>query len=455
MGTNKKRSKKRSSAKKRLFENLITGKNGAVLPIAANVTTILRLHPDWQGVLVHDVFAHTVRVTKAPPWDKLDSPAVVKIGEWSDADTARLGNWLSRMGLHVKAAVIEAAILVASDAARVHPVQEYLNGLKWDRKKRLYKFASEYLGAEQSEYTELIGTKWMIGAVARAMEPGCQVDNTLILESPHQGKRKSSALRALVPDPSWFGETPIEIGNKDSYQALRGKWIYALDELDSTRRAETTRVKGFLTQRIDTYRPSFGRRTYDFPRQTVFCGSTNEEHYLADRTGNRRYWPLRVKRTDTDAIERDRDQLWAEAVHLYKQKESWWDDNERFRQLCEAEQAEREQPDDWFPVIRKWVRSYDNGWGVLTLDVLTKSRLQFKAHEIHNGHTQRCAAVLRDLGYIRGARVRAGDKSNGARKQVRKYCLPTPKQRKRQRKRFEKLWGEKFGKSPKNDEKTH
>lgn len=121
------------------------------------------------------------------------------------------------------------------------------------------------------------------------MDPGCQVDNTLILETPTQGERKSSALRALVPDESWFGETPIEIGNKDSYQALRGKWIYALDELDSTRRAEQTRVKSFLTARIDCYRPSYGRRTQDFPRHTIFCGSTNEENYLPDRTGNRRY----------------------------------------------------------------------------------------------------------------------------------------------------------------------
>lgn len=412
---------------------LLRGKKRLVMPEPANITTILRLHPAWRGVLVYDAFAHTVRTTKPPPWDDLDAPAHLIADEWRDADTGRLINWLLRnMKLRVKPEAVERAIAVAADAQRVHPVQEYLQSLKWDRKQRLKLFASKYLGAESTVYTQTVGIKWMVAAVARIMSPGCQVDNTLILETPVQGKRKSSALRALVPNPNWFGETPIEIGDKDSYQALRGKWIYALDELDSTRRAETTKIKSFLTSRIDTYRPSYGRRTIDFPRQVIFCGSTNEESYLPDRTGNRRYWPMRIGRADVDAIEADRDQLWAEAFVLYKKGEKWWDDTDEFRKLCEIEQADREPEDAWLSTIEAYVRRYDDGRGVFTLDVLTKSQLQLERAHITNAHTQRCAAILRDLGYERGPLMREGILLEGGRKAVRRYVIAGHNSRKLQ-----------------------
>jgi putative DNA primase/helicase len=425
-----------------LRKALIKAQAGGLKPIAANVTTALRLHPDWRGVLIYDGFAHAVRTTRPPPWHAIDAPAKRRSGEWTDQDTSRLVNWLAReLGLHVRSTDVEHALAVAAHARMTHPVRDYLRALRWDRKKRLDTFASEYLGAKDTEYSRLVGAKWMIAAVARAMRPGCQVDNTLILETLTQGQRKSSALRALVPDDSWFGETPIEIGNKDSYQALRGKWIYALDELDSTRRAEQTKVKSFLTSRIDSYRPSYGRRTQDFPRHTIFCGSTDQENYLPDRAGNRRYWPLRIKRADTVALERDRDQLWAEAYKRWKRGETWWDDTPEFRALCEAEQADRELPDDWESIIAEWVRRYDDGRGVLTLDILTRSRLHIEPDRITAAHTQRCAAVLRNLSYERAPQRREEGK------RVRRYRLDTRSKRETQAEMYK-------NKSIKNAEKT-
>lgn len=434
-GAPKKPKKKAPSRKKllrRMERCLIYNKDGATpkscLP---NVVTILRMHPDWKGVLVYDAFAHTTVTTRVPSWNKIDMPDKPEPGEWTDPDTARLVSWLGRMGIHIQPQIVEQAIQVAADAHKINPVQDYFNELKWDGKKRLDRFAVEYLGAiEDNEYAKLVGRKWMIGVVARGMNPGCQVDNTLILESPLQGEKKSSALRALLPIESWFGDTPITIGDKDSYQALRGKLIYALDELDSTRRAEATKTKSFLTSRTDTYRPSYGRRTRDFKRQTVFCGSTNEEFYLPDRTGNRRYWPLRVKAARVQKIIADRDQLWAEAVAAFKNKEQWWDNTTEFKRLCEAEQAERQIPDDWLPLIEDYVRKNDRGWGVHTVDVLKNSELAMHPSQIHTGHTQRCAAVLRELGYVRGPLLQV----NGER--ARRYQLPTPALRNLKRKAF-------------------
>jgi putative DNA primase/helicase len=436
---NKKRRKKedREDQLREMWAALIKakGKKKKLLSIAANVTAILRLHPSWRGVLVYDAFEEAVRAIRSPPWDTLDAPEDVKPGVWADTDISRLCNWLARhFGLVVSAEVVEHAVAVAAETQRVHPVRKYLRSLKWDGRPRLDAFAPRYLGAEESDYSRAVGPMWMISAVARVEKPGCQADYTLILESQLQGRRKSEAFRALVPVPDWFAETPITIGDKDSYQALHGVWIYCMDELDSVRRGDRTRTKAFLTARRDRYRPPFGRRPRNYDRQNVFCGNTNEEQYLEDPTGNRRYHPLRVTRARVAAIQRDRDQLWAEAFARYKANERWWPDA-RIEKLCAIEQADRVLPDDWQVSIGKWVRANDGGDGVLTRDVLVGA-LHLSDSEIKKADTMRCAAVLRSLGYERGERAREGYVTEGARPQVRRYTLADPKVRKEQRAHF-------------------
>jgi putative DNA primase/helicase len=276
-----------------------------------------------------------------------------------------------------------------------------------------------YFGAKPSPYVHAIGTLWMISAIARVYEPGCQADYMIVLEGK-QGRGKSTGLEALVPDKAWFSDTGVTPGEKDSYQQLRGKWVYEFGELDSLKRSQITKTKNFLSAREDNYRPSFGRRNRDFPRQCVFAGTTNEPQYLEDRTGNRRFWPAACTQVDVDAIRADRDQLWAEARTRYKRGEKWWPTPE-LTALCEDEQIERLQRDPWEDIIGAWlaeptepsvtpegrprVDRFDISDGIETHEVL-RFALGKRPGDITKQDEMRVTAILRDLGWQRGNRQR-------------------------------------------------
>ena len=222
-----------------------------------------------------------------------------------------------------------------------------------------------YLGAEDTPLNRAFGSRWMISAVARIMQPGAKVDHMLILEGP-QGAKKSSALKALA-GAEWFTDELAEIGSKDAAQQMRGIWIIEIAELDAISRAEVSRIKAFLTRTTDRYRPPYERYVVEVPRQCVFAGSVNPETYLRDETGNRRFWPVRCGRIDLDALRRDRDQLWAEAVARYRDGAIWWLDEPELIADAKTEQDQRYQADAWDARIDRWLvferRRVNHGYG--------------------------------------------------------------------------------------------
>jgi putative DNA primase/helicase len=408
-----------------------------VLPVAPNVELILRYHEDWTGVVAYDAFVETIVKLKKPPWHPADAPVRESLGEWSEADSSRAANWIGRVeSLMVSPRLVDEALAVVADSNEVHPVREYLRSLTWDAKPRLDAMLPLYFGADDNAYTCGVGARWMISAVARIMKPGCQVDCTMVLEGK-QGLGKTSALRAMVPDPGWYVDTGINVGDKDSYQNLRGVWIYGLDELDSLRRGDVTKWKNFLSQTRDRYRPSYGRRARDFARQNVFAGTTNEDAYLADRTGNRRYWPVRLRRpVHVAELAAARDQLWGEAVARFDAGERWHVDTPEFRALCEEQQAERVQGDPWNEIVAKWIENpteasgdgrcepFDISQGVLTSEVLVHALGVDPAH-IKRADEMRVAEVLRTLDFVRGKRETVnGVRGHRYRKQVGQVAMP-------------------------------
>ena len=385
-----------------------------VKPISANVSTILRRHPQWTGCVAYDEFRECIVTTRPPPWHPEDMPEGCEEGPWGDNDTSRLVAWLARCGdaLDVAVSDVERGLAVAADCARRHPVRDYLRALSWDGLPRVDAWCATCLGAPDDEYTRGVGSRWLISAVARIMVPGAQADCTLLLEGP-QGAGKTSALRALVPVSEWYADSGLDLSNKDSCDALRSVWIYGLDELDSLRKGEVTKWKTFLTQTRDHYRPPYARRTRDFLRQNVFCGTTNESQYLVDETGSRRFWPIRCGRIDVDAIRRDRDQLWAEAMTRYVADEPWHIDSARLRLLCEEQQGSRQQVDPWVDCIARWLErpvgrdekdgypvAIDTSAGVSTTDVLVYA-CQVPRRELSKGAEMRAGSILRGLGYER------------------------------------------------------
>jgi hypothetical protein len=194
-------------------------------------------------------------------------------------------------------------------------MEEYFDGLLWDGTPRLGTLLIDYFGAADTPFNRSVGMKPFIAAVRRVRMPGTKFDSVLVLEGP-QGGGKSTALRILAGSENFSDQGILCADEKTQMEALEGMLIVELSELEGMFRSDIAKVKAFLSRAIDRARPAYGRNREHRPRTCVFIGTTNDEHYLRDPTGNRRFWPVAVTRIDLKALEHDRDQLWAEAAHL-------------------------------------------------------------------------------------------------------------------------------------------
>lgn len=322
-------------------------KTGTVAGSLLNVTTILDEHPHWKGCIGLDRFSGRILKRREPP-------SGGGLGEWADIDDSRATLWMSReFGLEPKPDVLVRAVDVVAENNAFHVVRDYLRTLTWDGKPRVQTagWLCVYLGAPETDYHRIAGMRWLISAVARVMHPPCKADHVLILEGL-QGLGKSTSLKVLFGD--WFTDSSIRIGDREAAMVLRGVWGAELGELDSLNRAESTAAKQFFSQQDDRYRSPWGRRPQTVPRQCVFSGSTNQTIYLKDDTGNRRYWPIECTRADLEELRADRDQIWAEAVHLFDRGEAWHPLLAE-RKLFEAEQEKRMIRDAIEERIRDWL----------------------------------------------------------------------------------------------------
>ncbi len=321
-----------------------------------NVVIALTNHEDWAGKIAYDEFKDTITLRGALPWSEDEAPAETRGGALTPSDVTRIVMWFERaMVIRTDEKTVRQALHVVAEKRPYHPVREYLLGLKWDGEKRLDHVLHTHFGAQDTLYTQTIGPKFLISAVARVMRPGCQVDTVLILESPKQGWKKSSTLRALVPVASWYCESMLPLGRKDAYDNLRGVWIYHLDELESMTRADQSQLKSFITNTHDRYRKAYEVDAQDHPRNNVFVGSTNEKYYLNDSTGGRRFWGCELERIiDVEKVVRDRDQIWAEARVRWERGEKWHIEDSALIELCETEQASRMEENPFLgPIDRR------------------------------------------------------------------------------------------------------
>lgn len=362
--------------------------------LLANAMTALREAPEWQGVLAHDEFARTNMVMAPPPWRRASNdwaPA-----PWTDRDDALATEWLHYQKIGVSVGDVTRAADAIAKETSFHPVRDYLDGLEWDGTERLDGFAAGYLGTERTEYYASAGRCIFIAAVARIRQPGCKVDHVPILEGP-QGALKSTTLRALFHP--WFSDDLAELGSKDAQMQSSGVWCLEIAELASMRRAEVERVKAFVSRRVERYRPSYGRYVIEVPRQCIFIGTTNADEYLKDETGSRRFWPFKCGRIDLAAVERDRDQLWAEAAALHQKGASWWL-NGNASSSALIEQAKRYVDDAWAEDIANYLEDKD----VTSVPEILR-RVVDKSQEHWTQLDQnRVAACLHALGFVRRQR---------------------------------------------------
>lgn len=312
-------------------KNLVfTEKDGAFIPDPKsqnNFYLLTRFSPNLRGMFILNEFSQRKMVVKCPPWE---NPEKFRPRDIRDDDYARIQMELEHMAMRPKRDDAVASINAICHDRSFHPVQKYFQSLKWDGERRLEKWLSFYLGAESDpiEYIKAVGSKWMVAAVARVFNPATKFDHMLVLESVTD-LGKSSALRKLATfhgeEYFYDGMTFAKISDKDTMQNIQGHIIIEFPELSSLGSREVEEVKQWITIQEDKGRKPYGREPVVFKRQFVLAGTTNNNEYLKDATGNKRFWPVKCgERFDLVSLERDREQLWAEAVHLYKSGFIYW-----------------------------------------------------------------------------------------------------------------------------------
>ena len=259
-----------------------------------------------------DIFAVRDVYGAVNPWGGIPDELII------DDEVAKMKFWLSqKWNMEVGKDVLYDALTVIACRNSFDPVKDWLKKLPpWDGKKRLDSWLSDHFEAEGCpEYLAQVFRKWVVAMVMRQYNPGAKFDWMPIFEGP-QDVGKSSFGRVLVGD-KYFLDWVGDLSDKDSALALQGIWAVEMGELATLRKQDIDIVKAYITRTIDKVRPPFGRKVLEIPRRCVFYGTTNRDTYLKDETGNRRFKPIVVGRLDFAAIERDRDQLFAEAVYLY------------------------------------------------------------------------------------------------------------------------------------------
>jgi predicted P-loop ATPase len=320
----------------------------------------------------------------------------------TDVDVGRVQERFQQLGIkQLTKEMTHQAVDIVSEEHSFHPVRQYLERLEWDQTLRLSGLFPTYFGAGESEYAQATGRMFLIGLVARIFAPGCKLDHLPVIEGT-QGNLKSTACSIL--GGSWFSDNLPDItATKDASQHLRGKWLIEIAEMHALNRAEAAQLKSFISRLVERYRPSYGRREVNEPRQCAFVGTTNHEQYLRDETGGRRFWPIKAGQIDIDALVRDRDQLFAEAVTQYRAGECWWPQKDFERTAIAPEQASRYEADDaWEAIIEGWLGEPEQrAFGKVTIGGIAKNVLGFEKSRIGTADQRRIAKVLTALGWCR------------------------------------------------------
>jgi hypothetical protein len=302
--------------------------------------------------LRYDQFTDQITISGLPDFGPiLDDAAMDRI--WLLMD--------HRYRLKVSKALCHTVILDTARLNGFHPVRDFLDALRWDGNNRIDSWLTIYGGAKDDEYTKAVGALLLVAAVRRVRQPGCKFDEMVVIENEEQGTNKSSALATLAVSEAWFSDDlPLNIGGQQVIECLRGRWIVEAAELSGMRRADVEHLKGFLSRRIDRARPAYGRLVAEVPRQCVIVGTTNSQEYLRDTSGNRRFWPVRIKEFDIAALRQDRDQLWAEAAAREATGVSIRLDKKLWPKAAE-EQEQRLTRDPWFDDLQAALGNFEHG----------------------------------------------------------------------------------------------
>lgn len=384
------------------FDVLTKDDFGKIEATGSNLTILMEHKSEFIDLLSYNVRTGAVMISRPPPRNEcIPQVSATYPRALRDDDCAAIRMYFEGGDLRLRFKVedVHTSVAFVARARSSDPVVDYLSRLTWDGTPRLASWMHESCGIVNTAYVSTVGRKWIISGVARALRPGCKVDTMLVLEGG-QGKRKSTLLAALMPDESLFCDhLPALDQHIQVVEQIRGPWLIEVAELDAFGKADETRIKQFLSATKDRYTAKYKRNAEDVQRAVFFAGTTNRTEWIKDTTGGRRFWPVQVDDTATinlGWVTANRDQLWAEAVAMFKGGESWWlNDSEEAD--AKGEQASRIEVDPWHGAIEeRLVGRAETTMAELLRDVcgIDMSRQTVK-------ESKRIVAILNALGWER------------------------------------------------------
>jgi predicted P-loop ATPase len=315
------------------------GKQGA--PLTTSILNTAALLREARRPVRFNTFANRIEVQLEGTWVPLEDHHAKEL--WAIANHHEM---------KMKRPDLIALVEVLARKTTCHPVREYLAGLTWDGTPRLDTWLTDYLGVVDNPVRHAFGRSTLLGAAWRVMKPGIKHDTMLVLEGG-QGRDKSSAIAVLGGE--WYTDG-LKLGQsaKETIEQTAGSWIIEVPELAGRNKNEVETIKHQLSSQVDRARMAYGHLRSEVPRQWVAIGTTNDDKYLKDPTGNRRFLPVKTGAINLDALRRDRDQLWAEAYARAQKGETAGIPPELWA-AAGAEQAERlmitpleEKLEQWF-----------------------------------------------------------------------------------------------------------
>ena len=312
--------------------------------------------------------------------------------------------FLNQKGWTIGKADAQDALIFTAKKNSYNPVWEWLEGIKNDSNiypVNIDSVATDFLGTNDPLDDKMLKA-FLIGAVSRAAERGCKFDNMLVLKGP-QGIFKSSFFKALLPNPNWFCDT-WEPNRKDLYMHLQTCFIYELAELETlTTKKAVGEVKGLLSSSIDTFRPPYGRNVIKAPRPSVMVGTVNEDSFLNDSTGSRRFWVIPLpqmegQKIDIQKVKDEREAIWKAAILAWRAGEKPY--------LTDNDQKESNnrnklfvQENIFYEPLRTWTSGHSNERFFTSDEAIIESGIK-EREQIRNYDFKIAKDALESLGYV-------------------------------------------------------
>lgn len=339
--------------------------DGGWHPTINNAAIIMHWDKTLRGLVAYNQLLATVMLRRAPPTlpSLPNTPSPALPGPYprplDDIDHAAITAYFERTwSPKFKMETVKTAIAHEAWLNQYHPIRDWLRTLHWDGVARIDGWLNIAFGCPDDLYHRAVGSKFLIAAVRRVMQPGCKFDSMMVVEG-EQDLGKSTALRRLFGDTWFTDDMHPKLDGAEAARSIQGYWCIEMAEIEQILRHEAETVKAFLSRQTDRVRPLYINLYKEMPRQGVFVGSTNAKEWLRDSTGNRRFWPVSATHARFKWIEEFRDQLWAEAVQREMRGPddplgSIHLDDALQRQAAKEQQAERLEQDIWTDRVRAY-----------------------------------------------------------------------------------------------------